>query len=103
MTPINVYRRLNKQLWFNRLPPATIVFVDDATIPSCYGLTLDDDVVRKPVIFLNKSIHSWHKTLIHEMIHIAEPRLRHGKLFSALVETYCYLARPYLTRTAKKP
>jgi hypothetical protein len=89
MTPTAVYRKLNEVLWSNRLPKATVVFVEDGTMPSCFGLTIHDDICVKPVIFLNRcSTHSWKKTLVHECLHVAEPTLRHGKIFDALVDLY---------------
>ena len=81
----------------NRLPKAVVVRVSDQVMPRCYGMTIQDDFVVRPVILLNRSTpHHWGKTLIHEMIHVAEPELRHGKTFEALVTTYWRLARTYV-------
>jgi hypothetical protein len=88
MTPTAAYARLNKLIWMGRLPKAVISFVDDSVIPSCYGVTLFDRDFARPVIFLNRSTKKWMKTLIHEMIHVAEPSLPHGKTFDALVNSY---------------
>ncbi len=88
MRPDVVYRRLNKLLWMNRLPPATITFVDNETIPTCYGITLFDRDFARPVIVLNSSHKRWAKTLIHEIVHVSEPTLNHGVIFDALVEIY---------------
>lgn len=93
MTPAAAYRQLNKLLWLNRLPKATIVLVDDATLPRCYGFTVHNHLCVRPVILLNAAYPHWGKTLVHEMIHVAEPQLLHGKLFTALVEGYWRLAR----------
>jgi hypothetical protein len=88
MTPKAAYNRFNKIIWNGRLPKAIVTLVDDAVIPKCFGLTLFDDDFAQPVIYLAARNKRWIKTLIHEMIHVAEPSLPHGKLFNALVETY---------------
>ena len=89
MRPITAYRRINKLLWLNRLPKATFMFTDNTTMPNALGVTLDNDgVFEKPVIVLNVRYRRWGKTLVHEMIHIAEPTLRHGRTFEALVNLY---------------
>jgi hypothetical protein len=89
MTPTVLYHRLNHIIWLGRLPRAKIVRVDDATIPECDGLTFPPDhLLRRPIILLNGTDNHWEKTLIHEMLHIAEPRLRHGKIFAALENLY---------------
>lgn len=93
MKPAALYRRLNKLLWLNRLPKAVITVVDDGVIPSCYGITLFDRDFARPVIFLNASNKHWQKTLIHEMLHVAEPSLAHGKVFNSIVNSYMRLAR----------
>lgn len=93
VTPAAAYRRLNKLLWMNRLPKATITVVDDATIPRCYGLTIHDEICVHPVILLNSTYKRWGLTLVHEMLHVSEPELRHGKLFDALVNRYWKIAR----------
>jgi hypothetical protein len=93
--PTTAYRRLNNLIWRSRLPKAKIVLVDDETMPNCYGMTLDDQDFARPVIFMNMSgkRHRWAKTMIHEMLHIAEPELDHGVLFDGLVECYWRIAR----------
>jgi hypothetical protein len=97
VTPKTAYRLLNKLIWCGRLPKAKVVLVDDSIMPSCYGLTLHDNDFVSPVIFLNLvSKHSWAKTLIHEMIHVAEPTLNHGVVFEMLVESYWRIARKKL-------
>jgi len=93
MTPSGAYRKINKLVWLNRLPKATILLTDDATIPECYGLTIHDDLCVRPVILLNSKYRRWGKTLVHEMVHVAEPHLPHGKLFEALVRGYWTVVR----------
>lgn len=93
MTPAAAYKRLNKLLWMNRLPKATVQFVDPETIPACSGITLFDRDFARPIIFLNSADKKWGKTLIHEMCHVGEPSLNHGIAFDILVETYWKLAR----------
>lgn len=96
MTPIAVYRRLNKLIWMNRLPKATITIVEADVIPNCYGITLFDDDFARPVIFLNAASKRWGKTLVHEMVHVSEPTLNHGTIFDALVECYWQRAKKAL-------
>jgi hypothetical protein len=93
MGPAAAYRRFNKLLWNNRLPKAVVSFVEDDVLPLCYGITLFDRDFARPVIYLVASNKNWQKTLIHEMIHVSEPSLPHGKLFTALVEFYWRMAR----------
>jgi hypothetical protein len=88
MKPLTAYRRINKLVWMGRLPKPVIMFVDNDVIPRCHGVTFDDDCIARPVILLNASSKHWGKTLIHEMLHVAEPRLPHGKLFDTMVEAY---------------
>ncbi len=88
MKPETAYRRLNVLLWMGRLPKATIKFVDDKTLPYCYGVTLFDADFALPVILLNSRHSRWGKTLIHECLHVAEPLLPHGKVFEAIVNSY---------------
>lgn len=96
MTPSTAYRNLNRLIWLNRLPKATITLVGAETLPHCYGLTVHDDVCVRPVILLNTHYKKWGKTLVHEMLHVAEPSLRHGKVFSILVEFYWRIAKTNL-------
>lgn len=98
MTPAKAYARLNRIIWLGRLPKAVINFVDDDVIPSCYGITLFDRDFARPVIFLNRSTKKWMKTLIHEMLHVAEPNLPHGKIFDTLVNSYARFAKTNTTR-----
>jgi hypothetical protein len=93
VTPKTAYKRFNKIIWNNRLPPAIVTLVDDAVMPRCFGLTLFDDDFAQPVIYLAAGNKRWPKTLIHECVHVAEPSLPHGALFNALVETYWRMAR----------
>lgn len=93
LSPAAVYSRLNKLLWLGRLPKAMVSFADDETIPTCYGITLFDRDFARPVIFINKTHTKWGRTMVHEMVHCAEPSLNHGVVFDALVETYWRLAR----------
>lgn len=95
MTPSDAYRRLNKIIWYGRLPKAKVLRVPDATIPRCHGLTLmhDAEILIHPVILLNITTRQWGRTLIHEMLHVAEPQLLHGELFETIVNRYWRLAR----------
>ena len=93
LTPTAVYKRLNKIIWYGRLPEAIFKFVPDATIPECYGITIHDELVVHPVILLNETQKNWGNTLVHEAVHVAEPQLRHGVIFDALVETYWRIAK----------
>jgi hypothetical protein len=93
MKPQTLYHRLNKLLWHGRLPQARIIMVDDSTLPTCHGLTLDDDDFALPCIFLNSDSNHQAKTLLHECLHVAEPTLAHGVLFDMLVERYWRWAR----------
>jgi hypothetical protein len=94
VTPRAAYHRLNTLLWLGRLPDATIIFVDNATLPNARGITLHDgiDLFMKPVIVLNRTT-LWGPTLVHEMLHIAEPQLSHGKIFETLVRRYWRIAK----------
>lgn len=93
ITPAQVYSRLNRLLWLNRLPVAKIVLVEDSVIPKCKGITFHDNLVVNPVILLNVSSKRWAKTLVHEMMHVAEPQLMHGTLFDILVDLYWRIAK----------
>ena len=93
LLPTTAYKRLNELLWMNRLPPATIIMVDESVLPCCYGLTIQDEVVALPVILLNSGEKRWGLTLVHECLHVAEPALRHGKVFETLVQRYWKIAR----------
>jgi hypothetical protein len=53
----------------------------------------DGYLIAQPVILLNAGSSHWGKTLVHEMIHVSEPELKHGKLFDALVNRYWKIAR----------
>ena len=93
MNPRQVYSKLNKYLWMNRLPPATITFIANDTIPTLHGITLHEEgLFEKPVILLNQN-GPWACTLVHEMLHIAEPNLSHGKIFSHLTRIYWNAAK----------
>ena len=93
MTPSTAYHRLNALLWLGRLPNVTIVLVDNATIPHMHGITLHDAFMFvKPIIILNRKT-PWGPTLVHEMVHIAEPQLTHGRVFNAMVRHYWWLAK----------
>jgi hypothetical protein len=96
MTPSMAYRRLNRLLWRGRLPKAKIILVDDSVLPECHGLTVDDEGepdFRVPLLFLNTTSDHRGKTLLHEMLHIAEPELPHCKSFYAIVDSYWKFAR----------
>jgi len=96
MTLQQTYRRLNKLLWRNRLPKAKIILVDNSVMPANHGFTADDEIepdFRVPLIFLNSEDVHRGKTLVHEMLHIAEPNLPHCKAFYAIVESYWRFAR----------
>lgn len=88
MGPKATYRRFNKLIWNGRLPKAVVTFVEDDVMPRCFGLTLFDDDFARPIIYLAAGNKRWPKTLLHEMIHVAEPSLPHGKIFETLVESY---------------
>jgi hypothetical protein len=92
-TPASEYKRLNKLLWFGRLPKATVKFIDDEAMPNCYGITLLDRDFALPVIFINSATKNWLPVLIHECLHVAEPLLPHGKLFDSLVKFYVRQAK----------
>src|ERR1035437_1621960 len=92
VTPAQAYAQLNRLLWSNRLPKARIVIGNDLT-RKCMGLTIQDDVLVQPVIFLNSAYKRWGSTLVHEIVHVAEPSLGHGKLFDALVNHYWRAAK----------
>lgn len=92
-TPAYAYRHLNNLLWDGRLPAAHVTFIDDAVMPNNFGITLWDDDFRLPVIFINASRKRWLKILIHEMCHVSEPSLPHGKTFEALVAFYLRAAK----------
>lgn len=94
MTPTTAYKRLNQLLWHGRLPKATVIFVDSKTIPHIHGITLDDKIslFMRPVIMLNRA-SALGPTLVHEMLHVAEPTLQHGVLFEALVQRYWRFAK----------
>lgn len=93
MTPSTAYHRLNALLWLGRLPNVTIVLVDNATIPHMHGITLHDAFMFvKPIIILNRKT-PWGPTLVHEMVHIAEPCLAHGIVFDAIVRRYWSIAK----------
>jgi len=90
MTPQTAYNRLNRLIWHGRLPEAKVIFVDDSFIPNCWGVTLHDEgnLFPKPVIIINLLRKNWGETLVHEALHVAEPTLRHGTVFNALVAIY---------------
>jgi hypothetical protein len=96
MRPLTAYRRINKLVWMNRLPKPVIMMVDDDVMPHCHGVTFDDDYIARPVVLLNASSKHWGKTLVHEMLHIAEPHLNHGKVFDAVVNSYWRVAKQHL-------
>jgi hypothetical protein len=96
MTPSKMYGALNKFIWRGRLPKASVMFIANATLPDCHGLTLDQHLFARPVIMLNADSPEWPKTLVHEMLHVAEPRLRHGQLFDVLIEGYWRMAKKHL-------
>ena len=87
MNPTVAYHKLNALLWLNRLPKATVVFVDNETLPNFNGITLHDGqcMFMRPVIVLNHTPR-WGRILVHEMLHVAEPKLPHGKVFDFLAK-----------------
>lgn len=93
MGPQATYRRFNKLIWNARLPKAVVLFVAEDVMPKCYGLTLFDDDFARPIIYLAAGTKRWQKVLIHEMLHVAEPSLPHGKIFNTVVESYWRQAR----------
>lgn len=104
MTPQTLYARLNRLFWRGRLPDATAVLVDDATLPTEWGITLrEEDCFMHPLIALNTSKPGgWGKILIHEMLHVAEPELKHGDLYEALVCYYWARAQREITDLKRK-
>lgn len=94
LTPQTAYSRLNKLLWLGRLPDARVILVADEFVPNVHGVTLHDGqrLFMKPLIVLNGSA-PWGKTLIHECLHVAEPRLAHGTVFDKIVRRYWRIAR----------
>jgi hypothetical protein len=91
--PQQTYRRLNKLLWMGRLPRATVYWIDDETLPTNFGMTQWDADFALPVIFINSSRKRWLRVLIHEMIHVSEPEMPHGKLFESLIDFYVRAAK----------
>lgn len=102
MTPTTAYRRLNALLWRNRLPAATVIVVSNATLPFLHGITLDDGVslFMTPVILLNRT-SVFGPTLVHEMLHVAEPNLPHGQIFDAIVRRYWRIAKKEIAGISK--
>lgn len=98
MTPQTAYNRLNRLIWHNQLPEAKVVSVDNSFIPNCWGVTLHDEgpLFPKPVILINRLRKNWGETLVHEALHVAEPSLRHGKIFEGLVAIYWRRAKKEL-------
>ena len=70
-----------------------VTFIDDTAMPTSFGITLWDEDFRLPVIFINAARKRWLKVLIHEMLHVADPSLPHGKTFEALVTFYLRAAK----------
>lgn len=96
VTPAQMYARLNRLLWMGRLPNARIIQLEDESIPRCHGVTLHDELFVKPLIVLNLKYKHWGKTLVHEMLHVAEPHLVHGKIFDTIVNFYWSIAKQNL-------
>jgi len=96
MTPNAAYQRINKLIWLGRLPKAEVVFVDPDMIPSHLGFTNHDDgIFIKPVITLARR-KRWGLTLVHEILHVAEPNLDHGPVFDFLVRRYWRMVKKNL-------
>ena len=92
-----LYARLNRLIWLDRLPKARIVPLEKTSLmPGCMGYTVHDEFFIKPVIFINLGYKYWGKTLIHEMLHTAEPELPHGRIFNAMVDFYWRIAKKKL-------
>ena len=107
LTPSRMYRILNRRIWLNRLPAAKIVFVKNSHIPRLAAITLHDGegLFAKPVICVNlkqKKNKHWALALIHEMVHVAEPELQHGRIFNALVRQYWFMTQKHLNLFPKK-
>lgn len=101
MNPLQEYRRLNRLIWLGRLPDATIVLVDNDTLPYVHGVTCHNTTLFvKPVIILNRTSR-WHRTLVHEMLHVAEPELAHGPVFDHIVRRYSRLAQKTRKKVSK--
>lgn len=88
MSPQQAYDYLNQHLWAGRLPEAKVDLVENELMPKCWGLTIAVPGLARPVILLNINNRKWEVTLVHEMLHIAEPMLPEGKLFESLVRFY---------------
>jgi len=102
MTPQEAYKRLNRLLWDGRLPAATIVIVDHATMPTMHGVTMNGHkMFMKPIILLNHQT-PWGLTLVHEMLHVAEPVLEHGKIFDGIVTRYWRYAKKHIPGIQKR-
>jgi hypothetical protein len=88
VNPQTAYNRLNRLLWKSRLPKALVEFIDDDIMPTNFGITMWDSDFVLPIIFINAARKFWVPVLIHEMLHVAEPHLPHGKIFYGLVKFY---------------
>jgi hypothetical protein len=93
MRPETAYKQLNKIIWKNNLPSAVVIVIDDPWIPRCNGVTLFDNDFMLPVIFINAGHKRWGKTMVHEMLHVAEPLLEHGAVFETMVNRYWKIAQ----------
>lgn len=104
MTPQHLYGRLNKLLWFGRLPDATVILVDNETMPKLWGIVMNrDENFALPIVVLNYfRPGGWGITLVHEMLHIAEPELRHGTAFNSIVNAYWARAQREIKNLKKK-
>jgi hypothetical protein len=51
------------------------------------------DEACKTIILNNQTLREEPYTVIHELVHLAYPRLRHGKRFDKLVRSYYMKAR----------
>ncbi len=72
-------------------------------MPNTHGVTMNDgrDLFMEPVILLNHKT-PWGLTLVHEMLHIAEPVLEHGPLFNSIVTRYWRYAKKNIKGIQKR-
>lgn len=80
-----MYHRFNKKWFGNKLPKDMPVYFSDLRSDgNALGVTRFY-FSRPAYIFLNKSLRKWRSnaamTLLHEMVHVAEPHTVHGPAF----------------------
>lgn len=92
LTPDRAFEEINNLIWDSRLPTIPVFLVPDSFMPDNWGITLYDEEFTEPLILLNNK-RPWGRCLIHEMLHVAEPQLEHGKVFDSLVRQYWTIAK----------